>query len=541
MNRKSLILALLFGAFAMVMAGCPKKQQKKESLGKRQTTNIRGRADDAFADLDAAERGDPTPPPKARPKLDEEEMKPKPKPPPPPPKIKKKPPEAVPVNPARAAPAWVNSQPNMPGYYVGIGVSTNHGDESRDWASARNHAYTELASTLKVHINSVITDYFKENNLKLYEGDNVTKNNTRQDSSYGQDTQFFVDQTLEGVEIHDRWKDVGQVKYWMLVRLSKAEIARRIRERLEKARKKALDHVQAAIKAEGTGRIGMAFMGYFKSYLALREYFGGVVEYDVNRDGKLDVLNHEIERAVHRLAGDLEWQVASAKWKAVNGQGLDEPLAVTVAYKGNPVKSLPVAFAFQRGKGSVEGRVSTGADGVANAKVVKIFGDKQAILGARVDVTALTDNSREAKIVEAKFGNSIDLKTGKFFVELEELSAFISIEETLLGEEVKPGTIASDIKERLHADLGLVFTGSARGADMEIKGTAVVDECTDFYDQRRCVARVVITVADRLKNRQLFSKKYKVSGNGESDVEAGRNALRKAGKKIAKKLVVGMK
>jgi hypothetical protein len=539
MRHRLAIVLLVLGAITLIFGGCggPKVQQKK-GPGKQQVSDIRSRSGDAFADLEAAERGEVAPPSR---ELEEEpppkKIEPKEEEPP----YKPKPVAAVKVNPSRSAPAWTNSQPKMSGYYVGIGVATSQGDEERDWARARNHAYTELASTLKVHINSVIKDYFKENNMKLYDKDNVTKDTSRQDSSYSEDTSFFVDTTLEGVEIHDRWKDTQQTKYWMLVRLSKAEIAKRIKQRLEKARKKALDYVRAAIKAEKSARIGEAFKGYFSAYLALREYFGGVVEYDVNGDGKMDILNHEIERAVHRLAADLKWQVDEPNLKAVIGSGIKDPLAVKVSYKNSPVKSLPVAFAFQRGTGSVERSVSTSEDGLAAARVMKIFGEKKAILGARVDVEALISKNRDVRIVLAKFAKDLELKTGKFFVELEELSAYINIEEDLLGETVSPGTISADVKDRLHSALGIVFTKSSSGADLEIKGKAVVGSCQDFYDQRMCTARVNVTVTDRLNNRQLFSKKYKVKGNGEKDQDAGREALRKAGPKIAKKIIESMK
>jgi hypothetical protein len=532
--KRIALVALVLGAFTLLLGGCPTKVVKKGPSDAEKAAGVRARSADAFADLAAAERGEVAPPSR---ELEEE--------PPPPPKkepvvekpYKPKPVESVKVNPARAAPDWTNSQPRMSGYYVGIGVSTSHGNEEDDWARARNHAYVELASTLKVHINSVIKDYFKENNMRLYKGDNLTKDVSRQDASYATDTSFFVDQTLEGVEIHDRWKDNDQNKYWMLVRLSKAEIARRIRERLEKARKKAVDYVKAAVDAQRGGRVAEAFKGYFNSYLALREYFGGVVEFDIDGDGKKDVLNHEIERAVHRLASDLKWQVAQPNLKAVIGSGIQEPLAVNVSYKGNACKALPVAFAFQRGTGSVEKNVSTGDDGNATARVMKIFGQKKAILGARVDVDALVGGERNVRVVEAKFGKDMDLKTGKFFVELEELTVYINIKEENLGDEVRPGSIAADIKEILNKELGMVFTKSSRGADMEITGEAVTGDCTDFLEQRMCTARVNVTLVDRLNDRQLFSKKYKIKGIGEKDEQAGRDALRKAGPKIAKKII----
>jgi hypothetical protein len=532
--RRFALVTLVLGALALLLGGCSSGKVVKPGSSESETAGVRSRSADAFADLGAAERGEVAPPSR---ELEEE--------PPPPPKqapvvekpYQPKPVETVKVNPARAAPGWINSQPKMPGYYVGIGVSTSHGNEEDDWARARNHAYVELASTLKVHINSVIKDYFKENNMRLYKKDNVTKDVSRQDSSYATDTSFFVDQTLEGVEIHDRWKDNDQNKYWMLVRLSKAEIARRLRERLEKARKKAVDHVKAAVRAQKAGRVTAAFKGYFSSYLALREYFGGVVEFDINGDGKKDVLNHEIERAVHRLASDLKWRVAEPNLKAVIGSGIKEPLVVNVGYKGNAVKVLPVAFAFQRGTGSVEKNVSTGEDGNATARVMKIFGQKKAILGARVDVYALVEGDQNVRVVEAKFGKDLDLKTGKFFVELEELSVYINIKEENLGEEVRPGSIAADIKGILNRELGVVFTKSKRGADMEIQGEAVTGDCTDFYEQRMCTARVNVTVVDRLNERQLFSKKYKIKGTGQKDEQAGRDALRKAGPKIAKKII----
>ncbi len=536
MRRIFAVVVLCGFAAALSACGGPKQQAKPQDkqLSRQQTADIRARADAAFEDLDAVERGVPPP------KREEPTPPPKKEPPPEPPKPYKEKPIVVPVNPARARPDWVGSQPNMEGYYVGVGVSTSHGNEEEDWARARTNAYVELASTLKVSIKSMIKDYFQEKNLRLYDKDNITKDQSSQNSDYAQDASFFVDTTLEGVEIVDRWKDEGQKKFWMLVRLSKAEIERKIRERLENARKKAEDYVKAAVAAEGQGRIGEAFKGYFFSYLALREYFGGIVEYDINGDGKKEILNHEIERAVTRLATSLDWKAEDPNRKAVISQALAQPLRVQVVQGGAPVKNLPVAFAFQRGTGSVEPHTTTGEDGVASAKVVKIFGQKQAIIGARVDVGALVENERDRRIVEAKFGNDIDVKTGKFFVELEELTAFIDIREENLGEEVRPGSVAADMKDLLAKELGMTFAASAKGADMEITGEAVTGECSDMYSQRVCVARVNITVADRLHNRQLFAKKYKISGNAENDKSAGLEALRKVGPRIAREIIKAM-
>jgi hypothetical protein len=525
------------GYLSFALAACSgPKQHQRSSPSPRQTADIRARSADAFAELEAAERGEPSTMPRQEVERDLEK-KPVPAAEPPPKPYKEKPVEQVQVNPSREPPDWVNNQPNMPGYYLGIGVSTNHGDEAADWARARTAAYTELASTLKVHINSVIVDYFKENNLRLYKGDSIEKDVSRQDSSYSNDAHFFVDQTLEGVEIYDRWKDTKQVKYWMLVRLSKEEIARRLRERIEKAQKKALDYTRAAVQAEQAGRIGEAFAGYFKAYLALREFFGGIVEYDLNGDGKPEMLNHEIERAVNRLCQNLNWEAREPNRRAVVGSGLSDPLTLRVTCGGNPVANLPVEISFQRGTGTVEQHVTTDDSGTAAARLVKIFGQKQAILAGRLDVGALVENKDQARTVLAKFESDINLKTGKFFIELQELSAFIDIQEENLGREVQPGSIAADIREILHRELGLVFTSTDRGADLTIKGVASTGECGDFMNQRMCKARVNVTVADRTKGKELFSKQFTISGNAENDEQAGRDALKKAGPRIANKII----
>ena len=535
--RRRHAMVLYGGALALLCAACAPKEVKP-SRSQSDVAAARSRSADAFEELGAAERKDMAPQkrtpeaPILKPAVVQPEQ---PKP------LKQKPIDDIKVNPSRIAPDWVNSQPQMDGYYVGIGVSTSHGIEEDDWARARNAAYIELSSTLKVHINSVIHDYFKENNVRLYDKDSLTNDTARQDSSYAQDTSFFVDQTLEGVEIYDRWKDPTVNKYWMLTRLSKEEIARRLREQLDRARTKSVDYVRAAIKAESDFRVGEALRGYFRSYLALREYFGGVVEYDLNGDGKPEILNHEIERLVARISGDLTWQVSNPDLKAVVGSGIDEPLTVAVAFKGKPARGLPVAFAFQRGTGTVEEHVSTGNDGVAAAKVVKIFGDTQAILAARVDVDALTENKHEAVVIEAKFGTALGLRTGKFFIALKELSAYIAVKEENLGNAVKPGTIAADLKGILHAELGIVFTNTSQGAELEIEGVAATGSCTDMYSKRLCTATVNVTVSDRLHERQLFSEKYKISGSGNNDREAGLDALRKVGPRVAKEIIEKMR
>ncbi len=511
---------------------CGVSKQIQTAQDQKKASQIRSRSTDAFAELDAAERGEPAPRPKSVEKDPIQSMESQPEKPYAPKAV-----DSVKINPARSMPRWVVSQPDMPGYYVGIGVSMSHGNEADDWARARNHAYVELASTLKVQIQSVILDYFKENNLRMYQGDELVRDTSRQDASYAMDTSFFVEQTLEGVEIHDRWKDHQQNKYWMLVRLSKADLERRLQARLELAKKKAVDYFRAGLGARAEGRIADGLRGWFRAYLALQEYFGGVIEADLDGGNPPRVLNHEIERSIQTLLSGLKWEPEAGDRQAMVGNELQEPLRVAVRYKNRPVGSLPVRFDFVRGTGSVEQQVVTSEDGWAAGRVLKVFGDKKAILGARIDVERLVEGEYEAGIINAKFGTLLDSSIGKFVINLKALSAFVYIRQIDLGRETSSDGIASDIKELLYKELGVVFESSKHGADMQITGRAETGDCTDFYQKRMCNARVQVDVVDNQTGRQLFSKRYKIAGTGTDDAEASRDALQKAGPKIAKKII----
>ena len=109
------------------LMACPKQEQMR-GPSQREVAAVRDRSADAFASLDAAERGEPEP--AKRPTFDDEPPIPTKPSEPEPPQVTQKPVEAVPVNPARSAPGWTNAQPSMPGYYVGIGVALGRDDDA---------------------------------------------------------------------------------------------------------------------------------------------------------------------------------------------------------------------------------------------------------------------------------------------------------------------------------------------------------------------------------------------------------------------------
>ncbi len=101
MRRQVAVVALMLGALALLLNGCGSAKAQKKGPTKKEVSGVRARSADAFEDLEAVERGDPSPGPK---KAIEEEPPPKKAEPVVEKPYKPKPVEAVKVNPARAAP-----------------------------------------------------------------------------------------------------------------------------------------------------------------------------------------------------------------------------------------------------------------------------------------------------------------------------------------------------------------------------------------------------------------------------------------------------
>ena len=436
--------------------------------------------------------------------------------------------------PKKAKPSWVDSGTvNMPDYYVGIG-------EAAEWEGATTRAFDQIGAQIKVTVKSEARNVFREKSIQLHEGKDGLASAGRTEERTDSDASLLVDQTLEGVEIHERYSN--GTRFWILARLSKAKLKQLLAAKLEAARDAAISSFKMAEEALARGDVGDALRNYVRTLTALRTFQGGQVKADVNGDGKDDVLNALLYRSIQQVLAGLKLTPKQSSLSATAGAALSEPLQLGATYKDAPAKRLPLRFDFSTGSGKVEQGVVTDDSGQASAGVSKVFGKPEAVILAKVNLEALCDDPRrEYPPIEKAYGKDLDRAVGKFRVSLGAAKVFVKIIEKNLGQSASAG-IAAAVKDVVSDKLGLTFTDNRSEATMAIEGAVDTGQCKEFYEQRKCKATARISVKDLASGQELFSKTVTASGTDpSSDKAAGLDALAKVGSKIGKTLAQKLK
>ncbi|NOZ87013.1 MAG: hypothetical protein GXP49_12265 [Deltaproteobacteria bacterium] len=434
--------------------------------------------------------------------------------------------------PAASKPGWVASgNVNMPGYYVGIG-------EGPDWQSATNRAFDQVAAQLKVKVKSETRSLFKEKRIDLF-GNKAGAGRTEERTD--ENAELLVDQTLEGVEIYQRFTDTN--RYWILARLSKAKLKDLLAKKLEQARDLAIASFEAAKEAASTGDVAGAIRNYIKAFTALRAYQGGTIKADIDNDGKPEILNSELYKRMEELLTGIRLLPDSKKVQAIAGAGLSKPLMVKVEYNGSAVKRLPLAVSFLQGSGKSDQGLVTDDNGRVAVGLSKVFGKPDAIVAMSVNLKSLCDSpSLEYPALKRVFARDLERGAARVKIALKAARAYVKIETRNLGRKVRHASIVSDIKDVLSKDLGLEFTNRREQASLEVTGNVDTGKCKDFFEQRKCRATARISVKDLSAGSELFAKKVTASGTDpKDDKAAGMNALAKIGKKIGKALARKLK
>ena len=359
-------------------------------------------------------------------------------------------------------PAWVSEKPHLPSLYQGVGAS----EES--WGQADERALADLAAELRVTVWSVIRDMARET---------VTDGGSEVEESVFSETQTMVDETLEGARIVERWRGPSTGEYWAYAVLEKAEVQRRVEREIEDARRMALDHYASASLARERHEMALALKYYVDAFAALRTVIGRPVEADLDGDGAPEVLSSEIDREIGRVLMGMELVPRNDRLTAKAGRPMEAPLVVQAVYSSSggriALSGVPVRFAFLRGTGQLDARVTTGPDGLAQCRVYEIgSGGTECEIEARLDLRALivSDSTSDATIraisdrLEAHPAPS-----ARFGISVEPRRAMVRIEERNLGSIASPSFIGEALVRKL-LEAGFVVvpeeeTRTAIGAD----------------------------------------------------------------------------
>src|SRR5690606_25529174 len=130
-------------------------------------------------------------------------------------------------------PGWVANKPLNSAYYTGIGVAPKAAGTHYQ-RTAKDNALSDLASEIKVNVNSNSLLYTLETNAKF-------------EQEFKESIRTRTDLSLEDFEIVDTWEDANS--YWVHYRLNKQAYAEKLQAKKNAAQQLAMDFLAKAESA----------------------------------------------------------------------------------------------------------------------------------------------------------------------------------------------------------------------------------------------------------------------------------------------------
>lgn len=421
-------------------------------------------------------------------------------------------------------PVWVEQRPVNPNYYIGIGYASKSEHPIDFQKVARDNALSDIASQIKVQINSdFVQQVVEKAGMVADDFKSYVRSSTKAE--------------LEGYEQVDSYET--PTEYWVYYRLSKAKYKRLKESKLNKAKALSLDMFKKAKAAEKTSRIAKALLFYFQAIPPIEKYVNESLEAKV--DGQHIYLFNEIYSSLQRILSGLKLEALTPEVKGKLGQPIANQLKVKVSFvsraSGSPVQNMPIVFSFTRGAGDLIKHAYSDANGVVKTRILRISSaDNLQIVESKIDLTKMV-NEENPSIVLKGIMNSLVAPTARIMIHVAGLTAYVETQESNMGHPVEIKQLEPTLK-RVLSDQGFTFSPSAAKADFLIKVKATARKGAEMYGLHSSFVTFTLSVTDLKSGQEIYKNSLDdVKGIDLTYEKAGVKALSNAAKEIGNKLI----
>ncbi len=267
---------------------------------------------------------------------------------------------------AQERPRWARDLPNLPakaGWYQGLGMAKAEGKGDTAWEDAAGRARAQIASQIKVRINSSVTRAVQET---------MTGTDAAVTDAYASTTEQITTATLEGIVL-ERWYDEDAEILYAYGAISQAEVEERFREKMQDAVSSARVYHGAARKAmdqddpfTACGQLLEAMKVVSLAEASLERTLSASLEGSGPSVPVLPVLQSQLCGYLSRLQFEVQ---RGDRQEAQRAKALGEPLRGRVMYRSDhgvvPVHNAQLAAAFvppATGKLPTDFRTSSNGD-----------------------------------------------------------------------------------------------------------------------------------------------------------------------------------
>ncbi|QKG79205.1 LPP20 family lipoprotein [Tenuifilum thalassicum] len=415
------------------------------------------------------------------------------------------------------APSWVQSRPNLPGYYVGIGSARKSTPDYQQ--AAKQNALADMASDISVTIsaksvlNSFETqEYFSED--------------------FRQSVRAEAQKELEGYEVVSTWED--QNTYWIYFRLSKDKYAKMVAEKKATATAKSLDFYDKAIAAINANDSKTALLMLIRALEPIKPYLNESIA--ANYNGKDILLSNEI---INQITSTINSLIVSGPDELTAKLGhpiKGSELTYTVKNKnGIPQNSIPLKFTFSANsylsKSSTtnnEGKASFDVEAVRSRKKIetaKVIVDVESIV---------KEATRDFAISKAI--SRIKAPTTETRITITRPSFYIASDEKNLNQPLNQTPLADALRSNI-LKLGFPIADNPNDADFIVNVTANTKPAGRANQYIQVVMNLDVNVQNKEGNLVYTLSNRRIKASHFKAPQAGANAYKDAVEKINSSIV----
>lgn len=418
-------------------------------------------------------------------------------------------------------PSWIKSRPIDGTYYIGIAGTSKIKDQFDYASNAKSRALEDLASEIKVRV---------ESNSVLYQLD---RNDNYRDS-YESIIQSKTSQEIEEFELVDSWET--ETEYWVYYRLSRSKFKELQLNKQRTAQNLALDLFKKAKGFESQEQMITALSTYLASLKAIQDYLGDLNE--VTYEGSTIYLGTEIFHSMQTLLKQVELKAPSSLTYK-RGVTRDLPIDVNVLLSSNqsPLANIPVVSRFTSGKGELSAGVQSNDKGEATFILSSVSSPSQS---QEVVIEIDLEKIKQQDPLNGALLASLQLPKKVISLAVSGPTMYFNSTENILGSK-SDRTLLKDHIIKNAVNKGFTVTDNKSSSDLICTITADTKKGTDNSGIFSSYMTASFSVENTVSKKVIYSGKLiDIKGVQLDFQQAGEDAYKKALKQIDKKILPEM-
>ncbi len=431
------------------------------------------------------------------------------------------------INASQKKPKWVSQKPIDNEYYIGVGKSNKTNNDYLQ--AAKNNALADLISEISVNISTHSLLHQFEDNSGFKE-------------SYEAYINLKAKNEIEGYELINTYED--KTEYWVYYRLSKAEYARKKREKLEKAKNLSKDFFEKAQASEKKYDINNAIIFYVKAFDAIKKHLDEDLSTFLLEEGKV-YLDNEIFQSIQEIFSNIVIKPEKEIFEINALSAYSEPVYAKVKYKTSletqNLENIPIVFYFPNSQINTQEKVLSKSAGIIKCSIAnQAPKGKNQLIRVQFDIDNYLGKDAPDNFLKQMFSERGTIPYGNIMVEVNELFAYLESEELIFGQASKRKPVTNILKSELSENF-FSFTEDRKKADVLIKIKSSVNEGEklDQYNLHTAFLNCSISIKNLKTGMEVFTQNItNVKGmKSGSYNNAAENAIEKTKEKISSEMI----